>query len=158
MAVIKYLNDHGLRTLFKRGVRFIFHGTQAEWDALPTAQKTKYNIANITDDSGTDSGIIDVNVTRTGAANDSYIDVKKSGKIVYVNLSPLVTPSTDSIADVSMFNGLPKPVRECRFIALSLENNAALFQVKPDGTLITDGPGSPANKYYWGSFVYLTND
>lgn len=49
MRVLKYLDKHGLSTLFKRGVRFTFHGTQAEWDALSDTEKNKYDQAEIWD-------------------------------------------------------------------------------------------------------------
>lgn len=49
MSTLKYLSKHGLSTLFKRGVRFTFHGTQAEWDALSDAEKSKYDQAEIWD-------------------------------------------------------------------------------------------------------------
>ena len=49
MNKLKYLSKSGLSTLFKRGVRFTFHGTQAEWDALTDAQKNKYDSAEIWD-------------------------------------------------------------------------------------------------------------
>lgn len=49
MSVLKYLDKHGLSTLFKRGVRFTFHGTQAEWDALSEAEQNKYDQAEIWD-------------------------------------------------------------------------------------------------------------
>lgn len=142
----------------------IFTGTKAQWNALSTAVKTLYGQANITDDYNEDEEIITVDVTRTGAAEGSVVVVKKSGRVVYVNLSSLITPSTDSPGNVSMFSGLPRPVRACRFVALALGdslssgNSPILFQVREDGALITDGLGAPANTNYWGSFVYLTND
>lgn len=37
----------------------IFTGTLAEWNQLTTAQKTAYDLANITDDLGTEAGIVD---------------------------------------------------------------------------------------------------
>lgn len=49
MSTLKYLSKRGLSTLFKRGVRFTFHGTQAEWDALSDAEKSKYDQAEIWD-------------------------------------------------------------------------------------------------------------
>lgn len=49
MIIKKFLDEHGLSTLFKRGVRFTFHGTQAEWDALSDTEKNKYDQAEIWD-------------------------------------------------------------------------------------------------------------
>lgn len=58
MSVLKYLDKHGLSTLFKRGVRFTFHGTQAEWDALSEAEQNKYDQAEILDYAEYDSTTI----------------------------------------------------------------------------------------------------
>lgn len=138
-------------------------GTTAEWEALSAAEKAEYKIVNITDDYESEE-VITVDITRTGAADGSVVVVKKFGRVVYGNLSSLITPSTDSPANVSMFSGLPRPVRACRFVALSLgtslsgENSPVLFQVREDGVLITDGLGAIGNTNFWGSFVYLTND
>lgn len=52
MAVKNYLDYAGLKRVLKRllpGARKIWHGTQAEWDALSAEEKAKYDQAEIID-------------------------------------------------------------------------------------------------------------
>lgn len=53
MANKSYLDYAGLKRILKthktRGMRYIFHGTQAEWDSLSAAEKNKYEQAEIID-------------------------------------------------------------------------------------------------------------
>ena len=55
MANKSYLDYAGLKRILKthkaRGMRYIFHGTQDEWDALTAAEKDKYEQAEIIDEN-----------------------------------------------------------------------------------------------------------
>lgn len=48
-----YAGDEDNQTTYKLGGSDIFTGTQAEWDALTTAEKSEYSQANITDSNST---------------------------------------------------------------------------------------------------------
>ena len=55
MALKKFLDYAGLKRVLKthkdRGMRYIFHGTLAEWEALSSAEQNKYEQAEIIDET-----------------------------------------------------------------------------------------------------------
>ena len=89
-----------------------FIGTQAEWDALTTAQKKTYGIANITDDeSGADTDVYSTSETKT---NKVWID----GKPIYRKAISITTP-TPTVDGIAVDNTYSVPSNVNTFINLS---------------------------------------
>lgn len=100
-----------------------FTGTQAEWNQLTTTQKTAYDIANITDDLGTEADIVDaisdgdMRAVTSNAVHDALESkistsetvglVKNDGTIDTKNYAEKVTSAvTDNFASLDA-NGNP---------------------------------------------------
>lgn len=80
MATKKYLDYAGLKRVLAKllpGARKIWHGTQAEWNALSAAERDKYDQAEIIDDNS-----ISPTPVATGAATNLVSGIPMSHNII----------------------------------------------------------------------------
>lgn len=122
-----------LSSLRGRGMKYIFHGAQDEWDALSAAEQDKYDQAEIEDEGTggiyavdkvedgnmnavTSNAVYDAihtitsgTVTTTGLSAGS-ISWVKVGNLVRVAFSAVRFPNAgEYVADFNIGSGLPKP-------------------------------------------------
>ena len=84
----------------------IFTGTRAQWEALSTAQKAKFNIVNITDEELTDDVITDTVEVGNMKAVTSNAVAEAIGKVTRVDDSFNIT--TGNASNYSSYHTIPK--------------------------------------------------
>lgn len=139
----------------------VFTGTQAEWDALPTAEKKTYGQANITDDDSASEYIKDI--TNLLVQEEGYVSgnvyVKKIGHVVQLDFHSLMV----SDYNLPIMSGFPKPIDRTNTFVLQGDGNPqtiGLAQMIPSGILIsgTETAGLVPSEVWDGTVIYLTND
>ena len=179
MATKKYLDYAGLKRVLAKllpGARKIWHGTLAEWEALPAAEKAKYDQAEVIDEytgvpvvvDKVESGNLNpvtsnavaeatkvIRLTPTKTANVGTVydaEFLRIGRLVSINVNFVVNSGT-------LYTGLPKPMSRQLFAAAGYsEKDLSLrLQLKTDGSLELDNVDSAIiNASIAGHLVYIT--
>lgn len=158
----------------------IFVGTQAEWDALSTAEKNEYQQANITDVNSvvhvpvdtvangnmnpvTSNAVYDKlkRTSVTGFTVDNHVNqyvVSRTGNLVIISVVVDFTGVTANTS-IDLITGLPKNSLGHQFISVPNEygnTGTATFMVASNDTKLT-GKCSAANNYYYAQLVYIAD-
>ena len=142
----------------------VFTGTQAQWEALTTAEKTKYDEAHITDDEIEADNVIDITarVVKGSGYSSGDVFVEKCGHLVSLNFHSTITTAYDRI----VYSNLPRPISHSHYFVLQGDKGSesaqavglALLNMNGEIESGTENAGLIPGRVWDGTVCYFTND